>query len=316
MSPLRASRPTLRCRSRPQVSSPSQVRVGFPPRLVAFPVDPAEPLASVGLAPGDPITVSHLPGAAVEAAMAAAAPAAAAPAPPPAARAAAAPPPATAHAAEEAPSESSSAARDSCAYCFEPLPPFQRFHCLACCSGMGPGAQWFSCLGCAQQRSASSRQQPPAKRQRRDADSSEPCFEPGHAFAPVYGNDWLTLPAGPPAGKRAQETCPALHCRWPACRPCMWHPRPTDACSLPSGWQPPCPLLPRLTRAPCPLLQAVPRGWPASSPTTRPGAQTCLQTWPGLPLTAGGGAALQPAAAAAAGAPRQGWRWGCSGLFL
>ncbi|KAI7836598.1 hypothetical protein COHA_009556 [Chlorella ohadii] len=38
-------------------------------------------------------------------------------------------------------------------------------------------------------------------RRRREGDSRQPCFDPGHPFAPVYDHGWLTLPTGPPEGR-------------------------------------------------------------------------------------------------------------------
>ncbi|KAL4439469.1 hypothetical protein ABPG77_008798 [Micractinium sp. CCAP 211/92] len=70
-----------------------------------------------------------------------------------------------------------------CAYCSDAVPPYQRYICIDCCPS-GPGAPWHACSGCAMQREAAA-DGGALKRRRVDGDGSEPCFTPGHAFAPV-----------------------------------------------------------------------------------------------------------------------------------
>ncbi|KAL4437295.1 hypothetical protein ABPG75_004434 [Micractinium tetrahymenae] len=89
-----------------------------------------------------------------------------------------------------------------CAYCSDALPPYERYFCTACCPS-GPGAPWHACRPCVNQREAAV-SGGALKRQCLDGDSSEPCFEAGHAFAPVVGSHqggWVILEPGGEAGK-------------------------------------------------------------------------------------------------------------------
>lgn len=153
------------------------------------------------------------------------------------------------------------ASAGGCAYCAEPLDPFQRCYCATCCPGAGAVAPWFSCRSCAAQRNEAggdaAGQHVVKWRRVEQAGAGTPCFEAGHCLVQVVppGSGWLTLQPGPEQGESHAWACPNRKPAVCSMKPANSFPRAHCPPQLPS------PNLPcrRQVTAPAPIPARVPR---------------------------------------------------------